>query len=412
MEEEVSNVNEEAEQVDFEQFDLDPLVLESLKSIGFTKPTPIQCEAIPMIQEGHDIIGLAETGSGKTAACAIPLCDQVDVKNNNVQALIIVPTRELAVQYAMETQRIGKKKRVKAYAMYGGEDYSLQRSKLADGVQILISTPGRLIDFIYQREIDLSHVKTLVLDEADEMLSMGFVDDLEFIMGCLNHDHQTLLFSATMPKAIGSLAKSYMKDPVEVTLTTGDKKIPVSIDHYFLYCRHDQRDETLVDQINKMNPKQAIIFCHSRIQVEKVTRALKAHLDKVDYLHAGLNQDLRSSITQKFRSGRVRFLVATDVASRGLDFSGVTHVFIYELSDDPDVFVHRSGRTGRQERKGEVITLVTKRELGILNRILQKIGQDPKWIGEPPSERDTKAPPRSSGKGKRPYTRRAPKRSS
>jgi ATP-dependent RNA helicase DeaD len=413
MEEEPIN-EEQAElaQNDFEQFDLDPLVLESLKSIGYSKPTPIQCETIPLIQEGQDIIGLAQTGSGKTAACAIPMCDHVDVKNNNIQALIIVPTRELAVQYAMETQRIGKKKKVKAYAMYGGEDYSLQRSKLANGVHILISTPGRLIDFIYQREIDLSYVKTLVLDEADEMLSMGFVGDLEFIMGCLNHDHQTLLFSATMPKAIGSLAKSYMKTPIEVTLTSKDKKTPLSIEHYFLYCRHDQRDDALIEQMQKMDPTQAIIFCHSRIQVEKVTRALKSKLDKVDYLHAGLNQDLRSSITQKFRSGRVRFLVATDVASRGLDFSGVTHVFIYELSDDPDVFVHRSGRTGRQDRKGEVITLVTKRELGILQRILQRIGQEPKWIGEPPSERESTSSSRPPAKRRGPPRGRPPKRSS
>lgn len=404
-------------QPDFEQFDLDPLIVDSLRSMGFQKPTPIQVEAIPIIQAGQDIIGLAQTGSGKTATCAIPLCDHVDVRNNNIQALIIVPTRELAVQYAMETQRIGNKKQVKAYAMYGGEDYGLQRSKLANGVHILISTPGRLIDFIYQREINLSYVKTLVLDEADEMLSMGFVDDLEFIMGCLNHEHQTLLFSATMPKAIGTIAKSYMRNPIEVTLTSKDKKTPLSIEHYFLYCRHDQRDEALIQQIKEMNPKQAIVFCHSRIQVETVSRALKAHLDKVDFLHAGLNQDLRSSITQKFRSGRVRILVATDVASRGLDFSGVTHVFIYQLSDDPDVFVHRSGRTGRQDRKGEVITLITKRELGILKRILLRIGQEPKWIGEPPSEESgsgSKRPPRSGGNRRgppKPRSKRPPSES-
>lgn len=402
-EEEPTDVEQpEIPQDDFEQFDLDPLVLHSLKSIGYLKPTPIQCEAIPLIQEGQDIIGLAQTGSGKTAACAIPLCDQVDTMNNNIQALVIVPTRELAVQYAMETQRIGNKKQVRAFAMYGGEDYGLQRSKLSSGVHILISTPGRLIDFIFQREINLSYVKTLVLDEADEMLSMGFVDDLEFIMGCLNHEHQTLLFSATMPKAIGTIAKSYMRNPIEVTLTSVDKKTPLSIEHYFLFCRHDQRDEALIEQIKKMNPKQALIFCHSRIQVEKVARALKGQLDKVDFLHAGLNQDLRSSITQKFRSGRVRLLVATDVASRGLDFSGVTHVFIYELSDDPDVFVHRSGRTGRQERKGEVITLVTKKEQGILKRILERIGQEPKWIGEPPKDdggRSSRGPSRGSRRG-------------
>lgn len=387
---------EPIEQPDFEQFDLNPLIIESLTSIGYVKPTPIQVEAIPLIQEGSDIIGLAETGSGKTATCAIPLCDHVDERNNNIQALVVVPTRELAVQYAMETQRIGKKKKVKVFAMYGGEDYGLQMSKLEHGVHVLVATPGRLIDFIYRREINLSYVKTLVLDEADEMLSMGFLEDLEFIMGCLNHEHQTLLFSATMPKAIKSIATTHMRDPKEVTLTAANKSTPKSIHHSFLYCRHEDRDATLAEQIKQMKPKQAIIFCHSRIQVEKVARALKKDLDKVDYLHAGLNQDLRGSITQKFRSKRVNFLVATDVAARGLDFSGVTHVFIYQLSDDPDVFVHRSGRTGRQDRHGEVITLVTRRELGVLERILKRLGQEPNWIGKPP-EKGQQSKPRSQG---------------
>lgn len=393
---------EPIEQPDFEQFDLSPLVIEGLKSIGYEKPTPIQVEAIPLIQGGCDMIGLAETGSGKTAACAIPLCDRVDERNNNVQGLVIVPTRELAVQYAMETQRIGKRKKVKVFAMYGGEDYGLQMSKLENGVHILVATPGRLIDFIYKREINLSYVQTLVLDEADEMLSMGFLDDLEFIMGCLNHEHQTLLFSATMPKAIKTIATTHMRDPKEVTLTAANKSTPKSINHSFLYCRHDQRDATLIEQIKSMKPKQAIIFCHSRIQVEKVTRELKRDLDKVDYLHAGLNQDLRGSITQKFRSKRINFLVATDVAARGLDFSGVTHVFIYQLSDDPDVFVHRSGRTGRQERHGEVITLVTKRELSVLERILKRIGQEAKWIGNPPPDGESKSKSRGPRRPSRP----------
>ena len=416
MDETAIRVNEEeiTPEPDFEQFDLDPLVVKSLKEMGFKKPTPIQQEAIPLIQEGGDVMGLAKTGSGKTATCAIPICDHIDPNQKKIQSLIIVPTRELALQYATETQKIGKHKGVVAFAIYGGEDYTLQQSKLSQGVHVLISTPGRLIDYIYQRAIDLSEVRMLVLDEADEMLSMGFIDDLDFITNCLVHEHQTLLFSATMSKEIKQIAHKYMKDPQEVQLTTKEESTPASINHAFLYCRHDQRDQTLIEQVKELQPKQAIIFCHSRVQVEKVCRAMKAKLDKVDFLHAGLSQSLRTTITNKFRTGKVRFLVATDVAARGLDFSGVTHVFIYQLSDDPDVFVHRSGRTGRQERKGEVITLVTGRELRILERVLKRIDKDAKWIGDPPPPKSDRGKPqkkRSASPRRRPTRGKRPPKS-
>ena len=249
-----------------------------------------------------------------------------------------------------------------------------------------MATPGRLIDLIYSRRIELTHVETLVLDEADEMLSMGFYDDLEFIIQCLVHPHQTLLFSATMPKQIQIIAKRHMKEPLEVSLIS-DVAAPSNIEHRFLYCRHDQREQSLENLVKELQPKQAMIFCHSRHECEKVCRSLQKQFDGVDYLHAGLGQDLRTIITGKFRSGKVRFLVATDVASRGLDFSGVTHVFIYHLGDDPDIYVHRSGRTGRYERSGIVITLVTDRELSTFKRILTLIKREPIWIGSPPPDR-------------------------
>lgn len=370
----------------FSDFSLDPLIIKSLTKINYLEPSAVQVETIPLILEGKDLIALAQTGSGKTAACAIPICNIVDTSSIHIQALIIVPTRELALQYATEAQKIGLDKKVKAFAIFGGESAGMQQSKLKNGVQVLVATPGRLIDFIYAREMDLTHVKTLVLDEADEMLSMGFYDDLEFIMQCLVHKHQTLLFSATMPKQIREIAKNHMKDPCEVTLTV-TQRTPDQIAHQFLYCRHDQRESALIYVMNELQAKQSIIFCHSRIEVEKVCRALQKEIEGIDYLHAGLGQDARTIVTNKFRSGKIKHLVATDVVSRGLDFSGVTHVFIYHLGDDPDIYVHRSGRTGRYDKSGMVVTLVTDRELSTLNEVLKVIKREPVWIGDPPPVR-------------------------
>lgn len=380
----------------FQDLGLDPLILQSLEKINYKEPSPVQAQAIPLILQRKDVIALASTGSGKTAACAIPICQLVNVDSPKVQALIIVPTRELALQYAVEAQKIGKDKHVKAFAIYGGEDAGMQLSKLQHGVQVLVATPGRLIDFIYSRQIDLTHVETLILDEADEMLSMGFYDDLEFIIQCLVHTHQTLLFSATMPKEIRHIAHAHMKDPQEITLTA-EKPGPDKLEHHFLYCRHDHRVNVLIEQIRTLNPKQGLVFCHSRHEVERVCRDLKREFDGVDFLHAGLSQDLRSSITNKFRTGRVRILVATDVVSRGLDFSNITHVFIYHLGDDPDVYVHRSGRTGRFDKAGVVVTLVTDRELSTLKQILKLIQKDPIWIGDPPPERPSRSGSSRSG---------------
>lgn len=398
-------MTEDKQMLPFEQFGLDPLILHALKKMDFKEPSAIQAQTIPLIQANKDLIALAQTGSGKTAACAIPICNRVNVSRTQVQALIIVPTRELALQYATEAQKIGKDKGVKAFAIYGGEDPSMQQSKLRHGVQVLVATPGRLIDFIYSRQIDLSHVETLILDEADEMLSMGFFEDLEFIIQCLVHEHQTLLFSATMPPAIKKIAKAYMKDPSEVVLTA-KKASPDSITHQFLYCRADERDHHLVELIRQATPAQCIIFCHSRFQVEKVCRVLQSKFDGVDFLHAGLNQDVRTIVTNRFRAGKIRYLVATDVVARGLDFSKVSHVFIYQLSVDPDIYVHRSGRTGRFDRTGIVTSLVTQRELPLLDKILNQIERNPVWIGSPPPASSASQPTRRRAPNRRQPPRR------
>ncbi|MBA3722783.1 MAG: DEAD/DEAH box helicase [Parachlamydiaceae bacterium] len=378
-------MNQEQQQplTGFAIYDLDPAIIKALDQMNFKEPSAIQAQTIPFIQQKKDLIALAQTGSGKTAACAIPICNRVDTTKTYVQALIIVPTRELASQYATEAQKIGNYKGVKAFAIYGGEDAGMQQSKLKHGVQVLVATPGRLIDFIYSRQIDLTHVETLILDEADEMLNMGFHDDLDFIIQCLIHPHQTLLFSATMPPAIRKLAKQYMKDPQEVSLVS-ENASPSSIEHCFLYCHHGERDNELLKLIDNMKPKQSIIFCHSRAQVEQVCHALRKKVDAVDFLHAGLSQDIRTIVTGKFRSGKIRFLVATDVVARGLDFSQVSHVFIYQIPADPDAYIHRSGRTGRQDKTGVVVSLVTKREIPLLRAISHRLKKELAWIGPPP----------------------------
>jgi ATP-dependent RNA helicase DeaD len=371
----------------FESFNLDPLVLDALRELGYTTPTPVQERSIPLILKEVDLIALAETGSGKTAACGIPLCHKVDPQNMHIQALIVVPTRELALQYATETQKIGRFKKVRAFALFGGEDMTLQRVKLKDGVQILIATPGRLIDFIYARAINLTQVQTIVLDEADQMLGMGFYEDLEFIIQCLNHAHQTLLFSATMPKQIRSIAQNHMKHPTELSLIS-EASTPENLTHQFLYCPHPkERPIELLHLLQTMEPKQCIIFVNSRREVEELSRILKSRLTSVDFLHGGLEQSIRTIITGKFMKGKIRYLVATDIAARGLDFSNVTHVFNYQFPFEQETYLHRAGRTGRSGRYGICVTLVTNRDLGSIRQLFTVLHKEPEWLREPPSSR-------------------------
>lgn len=387
----------------FAEFDLKAETLKAIESLGYKEPTPIQAQAIPIIQKGLDLIALAQTGSGKTATCAIPLCDLVNVELQGIQGLVIVPTRELALQYATEAQKIGRHRGVKVFAMLGGESGGLQEEKLNHGVHLLISTPGRLIDFIYSRRIDLTHVKTLVLDEADEMLSMGFYEDLEFIIQCITQEHQTLLFSATMPERVRSIGKAHMRDPVEISLVQTQAS-PANIQHQFIYCNYREREMHLKTLIADSNLRQSIIFCESRRQCEDLQKSLRGSVGGIDFLHGGLTQDVRTIITGKFRSGKIKHLVATDVAARGLDFSGVTHVFIYQLSDDIDTYLHRAGRTGRVDRKGVVTTLVTDREMEFVKKVFAKISGTPLWVGTAPdlSIQSARAPAR----GPKKYPRR------
>lgn len=373
--------------MNFEELGLDPLILDALRALEYKEATPIQEQVIPLILEGKDILGLAQTGSGKTAACAIPICHLVDQNQTHVQGLVIVPTRELALQYAGEAQKIGKFKGVKVFALYGGEDMELQRAKLKHGVQVLVATPGRLIDFIYQRAIDLSHVKAVTLDEADEMLGLGFLEDLEFILGCLVQKHQTLLFSATMPEAIAAIAKKQMNQPHQINLIS-DVKVPEKLLHQFFYSHsHTRKNDDLIEVLKMISFNQAIIFVNSRIEAERIYRQIKSSFSSVDFLHGGLSQDIRQIVTNKFTKGKISVLVATDVASRGLDFSGVTHVINLHLPEDKEIYFHRAGRTARRGREGACITFVTGRDLAKVKRLLAAMDKEPIWLKEPPKQR-------------------------
>ncbi len=371
----------------FEAFDLDPTVLDALREIEYTKPTPIQEQTTPLVLEGHDLIATAETGSGKTAACAIPVCSQVDMSQKGIQGLIVVPTRELALQYATETQKIGKVKGIQTFALFGGEDMDLQLAKLKSGVHILVATPGRLIDLIYSRHIDLTKVSMLVLDEADQMLSMGFIEDLEFIMDCLVQTHQTLLFSATMPKEIQNIAVTRMKNPREVRLISKNPT-PDQLEHKFSFCRNPaKKQEELAKLLPTLDMKQCIIFGNSRREVEKLCSQLKRKYGPMEYLHGGLDQRVRRSITDKFARGKIKFLVASDVAARGLDFSQVTHVINLHFPHDQESYLHRSGRTGRSGAKGTCITFVSQRELPKVKSLLRYIKRKaPDWLGPAPAK--------------------------
>jgi ATP-dependent RNA helicase DeaD len=272
----------------FTKFNLQPSLLDALSKIGYDDPTPIQDMTIPPILAGHDVMGLAETGSGKTGACGIPLIQRTDPDLNAIQALILVPTRELASQYVEELGRIAQDVEVVPFAIFGGVKMSLQQAKLRHKVHILVATPGRLLDFIWNTDLNLSHIRTLVLDEADEMLKMGFIEDVELIMSCLAHDHQTLLFSATMPQAIDRLARSHLKAPVRIELNR-TQKAPASLQHHFQHTGRN-RLPTLIDYLRNEHIQQSIIFCNSRHQGGQLHMALRGTLSSLAFIHGGLEQ--------------------------------------------------------------------------------------------------------------------------
>ena len=344
---------------------LDKKIVNALTDMGFEEPSPIQEQTIPLVLDGYDVIGQAQTGTGKTAAFGIPLVQSI-TDHKHIQALIMTPTRELAIQVAEEVGKIGRTSRIKALPVYGGQPIERQIRALKSGVQIVIGTPGRLIDHINRKTIKLDHIKFLVLDEADEMLDMGFVDDMEEIMRNLPVERQTLLFSATMPRPILSLTKKYMKAPKNVTVSKEELTVPLIEQYYF---ETKDKVEGLCRLLDAEIDGKIIIFCRTKKGVDDLAIALASRGYMAEGLHGDLSQTQRDRVMKKFREGTADILIATDVAARGIDIDNITHVINFDIPQDPESYVHRIGRTGRAGNTGIAMTFITPREFRQLKLI-------------------------------------------
>ncbi len=386
----------------FSELDIPPNILKTLEKIGYEEMTPIQEATYPIISEGHDLCALAETGSGKTAACAIPLIQKVDPALNAIQGLVIVPTRELCIQYVTEIQKITKNTSVVPFAVYGGFDKSIEIAKLKHEVHILVATPGRLLDYLYSGIVSFKHVKCAILDEADELLKVGFLEDIEFIMSCILHKHQTLLFSATLPDDIKKLAHDCLNDPRHISLIT---KIaaPESIEHFFAYHHPKDKMAELLKYLQNEDVKQVLIFGNARHIVDKLFNSIRDEFKSVAYIHAGLSQDKRSSVFRQFKSMKIHYLIASDVAGRGLDFSHVSHVVNWNMPKGKVLYTHRTGRTGRMGKKGKALTFVTKHELSDLRELIHRNNITPLWIGEDPLQKSSVSEKQKSRKRRKSY---------
>jgi ATP-dependent RNA helicase DeaD len=354
----------------FKELQLSDQVLKALESMGFEEATPIQAETIPLAISGKDVIGQAQTGTGKTAAFGIPMIEQFDVGERAVQGLVVAPTRELAIQVAAEINRLGKFSSIRALAVYGGQHMDRQIRALKDRPQIVVATPGRLLDHIRRRTIRLDAIKVAVLDEADEMLNMGFIDDIKDILKAIPTERQTLLFSATMPKEIREIATTLMNNPTEVKVKAKEMTVE-NINQYFMEVPERFKFDTLTNHFDIHSPTLAIVFTRTKKRVDEITDGLQVRGFRAEGIHGDLTQGKRMSVLNKFKHGRVEVLVATDVAARGLDISGVTHVYNFDIPQDPESYVHRIGRTGRAGRTGEAISFVTPREMPHLRLIEQ-----------------------------------------
>lgn len=352
----------------FKKMQLSAPLLKAVDEMGFEEATPIQAQTIPLGLAGKDVLGQAQTGTGKTAAFGLPILEKATRTNERVQALVIAPTRELAIQNGQELYRLGQYKRLRVVTVYGGADIRRQIHQLQQPTQIVVGTPGRILDLMQRGVLKVSAVETLVLDEADEMLDMGFIDDIRQIVRELPSERQTLLFSATLPKEIRQLSERFMTDPVSVKIAA-QTLTAETIKQYFTRCRDWEKFDLLCRFIDVHNPRLAIVFARTKRRVAEVSRGLIERGYAADGLHGDLDQNQRSSILKRFRNGEITILVATDVAARGLDISGVTHIYNYDIPQDPDSYVHRIGRTGRAGRGGMSITFVDHHELGYLQTI-------------------------------------------
>lgn len=352
----------------FHQFGLSQELLRSIERMGFEEATPIQAQTIPLSLQNKDIIGQAQTGTGKTAAFGIPLVEKINVQHSAVQAIVIAPTRELAIQVSEELYKIGYDKRTRVLPVYGGQDINRQIRTLKKRPHIIVGTPGRLLDHIRRNTLSLAEVHTVVLDEADEMLNMGFIEDIEHILSNVPGERQTLLFSATMPDPIKAIAKRFMKQPEHIRIKAKEMTVP-NIQQFYLEVAERQKFDVLTRLLDLQSPELAIVFGRTKRRVDELSEALNVRGYSAEGIHGDLSQAKRLSVLRKFKEGTIDVLVATDVAARGLDISGVTHVYNFDVPQDPESYVHRIGRTGRAGKTGQAITFITDREHSILENI-------------------------------------------
>lgn len=361
----------------FKELGLKQELLDAVDKLGFTEPTKVQELAIPTILASQrDLIALAQTGTGKTGAFGLPALHQIDTNSDDVQVLVLSPTRELAIQIARDLKDFAKfQKGVKTVAVYGGANISTQIKALRNGCQVVIGTPGRMLDLINRKQLDVRNVRTLVLDEADEMLNMGFQDDLDAILADTPKEKQTLLFSATMPKAIAKMSKKYMNNPEEIEV--GERNAGAkNVEHHYYMVHAKNRFEAL-KRIVDMNPDvYGIIFCRTRRETAEIAAKLNKDGYDVDLLNGDLSQAQRDNVMNRFRTKELELLVATDVAARGLDVNELTHVINYNLPDDLEVYIHRSGRTGRAGNSGISISIIHTRETRRIRDLEKMSGKD------------------------------------
>jgi ATP-dependent RNA helicase DeaD len=367
----------EQPQPQFEDFDLSDVMLAALEHAEYQTPTPVQAGIIPGALDGQDLIGQAQTGTGKTAAFAIPILEQLapEEEISKPQALVLAPTRELAVQVCGEFEKLAYKQKVRTIAVYGGTSVRGQIEQLKRGVQVVVGTPGRVLDHLQRRTLDLREVWCVVLDEADRMLDIGFRPDIEKILRhCTCKDRQTLLLSATVPQTILGLAKRYMYEPTTLNFSSKDVAVE-TIDQYYYTVEQRRKLPLLLKILKEEKPHQSIVFCRTKRRTERVYQQLKSEIGSVSCMHGDMQQRARDRVMGQFREGKVRCLVATDVVGRGIDVTGVSHIFNFDLPQSSDDYVHRVGRTGRMGREGVAFSFVLPDQGSELTQIEQRINR-------------------------------------
>lgn len=352
----------------FNELSIEKPLLDSVEKMGFEEATPIQAETIPVALKGKDVIGQAQTGTGKTAAFGLPMLNKINSKEKRVQGLVIAPTRELAIQVQEELYELSKFKKVKVMSVYGGASIGHQIKQIKQGAQIVVGTPGRMLDHINRGTLKLNTVETLVLDEADEMLNMGFIEDIEKIISEVPSERQTLLFSATMPKPIQRIGERFMKNP-ELVKVKAKSISATSVTQYFTKARDNEKFDIMTRLLDVQNPTASLVFARTKKRVDELAQGFEIRGFKAEGIHGDLAQNKRMKILKDFKAGKIEILVATDVAARGIDVEGLTHVYNYDIPQDPESYVHRIGRTGRAGQKGVSVTFVTPQEMGYLKTI-------------------------------------------